>query len=72
MRHVSTLLLVLGLTLLLILLSYLFSGSILLLWTTFTLDYFIQSLVWFVAMWYVAGLIEKYMKQLREWRNERH
>jgi hypothetical protein len=28
--------------------------------------------VWFVAMWYVAGLIEKYMKQLREWRNERH
>ena len=51
--------------LLLILSSFLFLGSTLLLLTTFTLDYFIQSLVWLGAMWYGAGSMEEFMQQLK-------
>ena len=50
-------------TLLLILSSFLFLGSILHLLTTFTLDYCIQSCLWLGVMWYAAGSIEESTKQ---------
>jgi hypothetical protein len=52
-------------TLLLILSSFLFLGSTLHLLTTFTLGYFIQSLVWLGVMWFAVGSIEEYMKLLK-------
>lgn len=65
MKRALTWLLGLALILLLTFLSFLFLGSILLLLTTFTWDYFTQSFLWFAVMWFVVGLMERFTEQLR-------
>ena len=65
MKRALTWLLGLALILLLTFLSFLFLGSILLLLTTFTWDYFTQSFLLFAVMLFVVGLMEKFIEQLR-------
>lgn len=71
MRLALMLLSGLSLIIVLTLSSFLFLGSTLALLTTFTLASCIPWLVSCAVMWYAGGLIDVFMRLLKEWQNNK-